>query len=362
MFDDPRVSYLSDIYRLTRSKFGHFVARAVSGTLTREAVVPGTLAPRWNLRYEADFPRGARLYDVAKRRGWDPKRDIDWSRQVPSTELAMAPDGFLGLQLGLGHLVDDETLVRLSHAELDWTLSQVLHGEQGALMLCSQLINVHREMDGKLFLASQAMDEARHIEAFTRYLDGRRIHNIDFGLKFVVDAFLTSDNWRKQAIGMLVMVEGYALGTFAVLKETTADPLLHEVLRLVMRDEGRHVGFGLEAIRQSFDDLSEEERDEIEDYAFSLVRSVAFSRNSGGGFRDLMRLYWQHLGPSIHRHVSPKELEEMMTEHPLMTQFNQLVFNENLLPNLHRLGLLTERVRPRYEALGLSVDQYFAVH
>ncbi len=351
MFNDPRITYLSDIYRITRRKFGRFITRAAGGTLTREASIPGQIAPQWNLDYRQDFPRGARLYDVAKQRGWDPRRDIDWSRRASPKELALDPEVFMGLSLGVEDLVSQDVLIRLSHAELDWSLSQVLHGEQGALMLCSQLINVHKEMDGKLFLASQAMDEARHIEAFTRYLDGRKIHNIDFGLKFIIDAFLSSDNWRKQAIGMLVLVEGYALGTFAVLKETVADPLLVDVLKMVMRDEGRHVGFGLEAIRQSFDDLSEEERHDIEDYAFSLVRAVSFSRDGGGGFKDLLHLYWQHLGPHIHHEISHDELAHAITTHPLMEDFNQIVFNENLLPNLDRLGLLTERTKPRYDAL-----------
>ena len=361
MFDDPRLSYLKDIHKITKRKFARFVYRAATGSLIREGVVSGQIEPRWNLGYqEGDFPRGARLYDVAKQKGWDPKRDVDWSRRASRDDYAITEEVFLGLHLGLENLVDEGTLIKLSHEEMAWTMSQILHGEQGALMLCSQLVNVHKEMDGKLFLASQAMDEARHIEAFTRYLEDRKIYNVDFGLKFIIDAFLSTDNWRKQAIGMLVMVEGFALGTFAVMKESSSDPLLKDVLKYVMRDEGRHVGFGLEAIRHSCEELSEAERVELEDYSFSLCRAVAFTRNGGGGFKDLHKLYWQHLGPKIHRKVSYNELADMMATHPLVADFNQIVFNENLLPNLYRLGLLTDRVRPRYEALGLSVDQYFA--
>ncbi len=359
-FDDPRLTYLKDIHRMTEGKFARFVYRAATGDLKREGVVSGQITPRWNLAYKPDFPRGARLYDVAKQKGWDPKRDVDWSRRIGRDQYAISEEVFLGLHLDLKGLVDEETLIRLSHEELVWTMSQILHGEQGALMLASQLINVHEDMDGKLFLASQAMDEARHIEAFTRYLDGSQIYNIDFGLKFVIDSFLSTDNWRKQAIGMLVMVEGFALGTFAVMKESCADPLLHDVLKLVMRDEGRHVGFGLDTIRSSLSELNEQERDEMEDYAFSLCRTVAFTQNGGGGFKDLHRLYWQHLGPKIRRQISYAELASMMASHPLMQDFNQIVFSENLLPNLNHLGLLTDRVRPRYEDLGLSVDQYFA--
>ena len=291
--------------------------------------------------------------------GWDPKRDIKWDRRLGRDELAVNEDAFLALNLGFDDLVDEETLVELSHVEVEWNISQILHGEQGALMLASQLVNHHRDLDGKLFLASQAMDEARHIEVFTRYLEPGRVHDIDFGVKIVIDAFLSTDNWRKQAIGMLVLVEGYALGTFAVTKEITRDPVLIEMLKFVMRDEGRPVGFGLDVIKSSVDELSEEERAEIEDFAFALVRSVAFSRNSGGGFHDLIRMYWQHLGPRVRREMTYKELEELMVTSDLMNAFNDIVFNENLLPNLNRLGMLTDRSRPKYEAMGLDVSRYF---
>ncbi len=359
MWSDPRLTYLQDVYNITREKFGHFIFRAASGGIAQERSVRGKMEPIWNLKYQSDCPRGARLYDVAKQKGWDPKRDVDWSKRLPRTELAVNEDSFLALNIGIDHLLDEETLIELSHVEIEWTMSQILHGEQGALMLASQLVNHHRDMDGKLFLASQAMDEARHIEVFSRYLEPGRIHDIDFGVKFVIDAFLSTDNWRKQAIGMLVLVEGYALGTFAVTKEITRDPLLVDMLKFVMRDEGRHVGFGLDAIKGSVEELDEQDRQEVEDFAFALVRSVAFTRNSGGGFRDLIKMYWQHLGPRVRKELTYKELEEKMITSDLMQSFNEIVFNENLLPNLGRLGMMTDRVRPKYEEMGLDVSSYY---
>ncbi len=355
MFQDPRLSYLKDILSITKGRFRDFIWRAATGSIQTEESLAGRLQAQWNMGYQPDFERGARLYSVAKQRGWDPRVDIDWSRRISRRELALREDGFLALQLGLEDVCDERELIEMSHAELSWILSQILHGEQGALMLSSQLINLYRQMDGKLFLASQAMDEARHIEAFTTYLDGYKLFEVDFGLKFIVDAFLSTDNWRKQAIGMLVMVEGYALGVFAVLKESAADPLLKDILRFVMRDEGRHVGFGLDAVQSSFGELGQSEREELEDYAFSLVRSVAYARNSHGGFQDIHALYWQYLGPRARRQLSYEELRDMMNAHPLMQEFNDIIFNRNLLPNLQRLGLLSPRILPRYEEIGLCV-------
>src|SRR5690606_6061562 len=51
-----------------------------------------------------------------------------------------------------------------------WILSQLLHGEQGALMVAGELIAAVPDYEAKLYAASQAMDEARHVEVFARYI------------------------------------------------------------------------------------------------------------------------------------------------------------------------------------------------
>ena len=51
-----------------------------------------------------------------------------------------------------------------------WMVSQFLHGEQGALVVAARLVEVVPDLDSKFYAASQAVDEARHVEAFSRYL------------------------------------------------------------------------------------------------------------------------------------------------------------------------------------------------
>jgi hypothetical protein len=51
-----------------------------------------------------------------------------------------------------------------------WQLSQFLHGEQGALLCASKIIAEAPSLEGKLFAAGQAADEARHVEVFSRLL------------------------------------------------------------------------------------------------------------------------------------------------------------------------------------------------
>ena len=49
-------------------------------------------------------------------------------------------------------------------------ISQLLHGEQAALQLCGQLTNACPTMDQKWYAGSQVIDEVRHVEVFSKFL------------------------------------------------------------------------------------------------------------------------------------------------------------------------------------------------
>jgi hypothetical protein len=49
-----------------------------------------------------------------------------------------------------------------------WRLSQLLHGEEGAMLACSQLVDMVPGNDAKFFQATQVVDEARHAEVLRR--------------------------------------------------------------------------------------------------------------------------------------------------------------------------------------------------
>lgn len=50
-------------------------------------------------------------------------------------------------------------------------LSQFSDGEQGALFAAAQVTEAVQFFDGKLYGSTQVMDEGRHVEVFSRYLD-----------------------------------------------------------------------------------------------------------------------------------------------------------------------------------------------
>ena len=60
---------------------------------------------------------------------------------------------------------------KLRREQLRWSLSHFLHGEQGALLATAQIVDATPWMEAKFYGATQVMDEARHVEVFSRYLN-----------------------------------------------------------------------------------------------------------------------------------------------------------------------------------------------
>ena len=85
-----------------------------------------------------------------------------------------------------------------------WSLSQFLHGEQGALLVASQLASCAPSFNAKLYAASQTFDEARHVEVFNRYLRTKVgfSYPVTGGLKDLLDKILTDPRWDLKFIGM----------------------------------------------------------------------------------------------------------------------------------------------------------------
>src|SRR5438105_1327640 len=78
MFEE-RLAYLQDVYRITGRKFGYFMTQVATGGLTKRREAPSASTSLWNLDYEPDFAKGRKLYELAKRKTWNPETDIDWT-------------------------------------------------------------------------------------------------------------------------------------------------------------------------------------------------------------------------------------------------------------------------------------------
>jgi hypothetical protein len=298
-------------------------------------------------RYAREFPEMSRLYEAAKSSQWSASTDVDWSRNVdPFDEnRPLIPDSFHPAStLPLwSRLTPHERAVQ-RHALVGWMLSQFLHGEQGALFAAAQVTETVPWLDAKLYGSTQVVDEGRHVEVFHTYLTRKleKLYEINDNLYVVIDALMSDSRWDVKFIGMQIMIEGLALGAFSTLRQLSREPVLRDVLKFVITDEARHVHFGVLALERFYaGELSARERREREDWALEVA---VLMRN-----RFLMHeLYDEHFAHAMTRAA----WDRLVYDSDLMSLFRQTMF-KRVVPNLKRIGLLTERVRPRYAQLGL---------
>ena len=149
----------------------------------------------WDYDYEPTHQELETLYETAKKNQWNGSTAIDWSRPVGTegpvlnVQVAFAGTNFFSR---LTTEEQKEVEIRVSA----WRLSQFLHGEQGALVVCGQLVNSIPELDAKLYASTQVVDEGRHVEVFERYVKKlHRIYPVDPLLKAVPDEILATNLW-----------------------------------------------------------------------------------------------------------------------------------------------------------------------
>jgi hypothetical protein len=298
------------------------------------------LTGSFNWDYEDANAKIRRLYELGKKFNWNAQLDVDWSQPFPHTE----NPNVAGLNPFAGH-PKYEALSDAQKLDFAWrghaqTLSQFLHGEQGAMLVASQLVSCAPTYDAKLYASSQTFDEARHVEVFHRYLTERCkiVYPINPNLKHLLDLVLTDERWDLKFIGMQILIEGLALAAFQMMVQTTRDPVLREVLQLVMRDEGRHVAFGVNYLEDWIRALPENEIEERAEFAYQacvIMRERLFSTSVAEEFG-----------------FTAEEAHDINAQGQGGRSFNDFLF-ERMIPNLKRVGLLTDAVRPKFEALGV---------
>jgi len=279
------------------------------------------------------------LYEKAKRDQWEGSI-LPWDTNV-DIEKGIFPQE---INPFLGHpfynKMTEKERKEFGIQDLSWTLSQFLHGEQGALLVAGQLVDAVPWMDGKLYAASQVMDEARHVEVYDRYLREKlgKEWPINVQLKSMLDIVLKDSRWDFKYLGMQIILEGLAMAAFGQMRELTTCALLKDLITNVMRDESRHVAFGVLSLRNYYDDMSMNELRDREEF---IVTSCELMRD-----RLIADEVYAHMGLPV------MEAHEAMLTSPLMIEFRKTLF-ARIVPNIKRLGLLTPYVRQGFERLGI---------
>ncbi len=295
-------------------------------------------------------PKLEKLYEKAKKTQWNGQTDLPWETEVDQEQLvvanAVANGGFTdGIDVSGTSLErwGDKEWIQFGVESQNWTLSQFMHGEQGALVCTAKIVESVPWIDAKYYAATQVMDEARHVEVFAKYLDDKLSghYPINAHLRLLLDDIISDSRWDMTYLGMQIMVEGLALAAFGFMHQMTTEPLLKQLLRYVMSDEARHVAFGVLSLQEYYQQLSAAEIRERQEFAFEAAVRMRD--------RFLQQEVWDRMG------ANPKEIVPLLMQVPDRQVFQSLLFSK-IVPNCKKLGLLDAAdgwLRVRFTELGV---------
>src|ERR1700738_2465121 len=246
--------------------------------------------------WEYDEPREAllQLYAKGKKQQWDAAERIDWSLDLDPQNPMMLDDRVVHIYgTDLWDRMNEQERRRVRHHLQASQISQFMHGEQGALIATAKIVQTVPDLDSKFYAATQVMDEARHVDAYSRLLHEKfeLAYPITPGLKALLEDGLTDSRWDMTYLTMQILIEGLALAAFQRIRDQSKNPLAAAVNAYVMQDEARHVAFGRIALRHYYPRLSEAERGEREEF---VVEACWHMRDR---FNQLE--VWQRLGLPI---------------------------------------------------------------
>ena len=292
--------------------------------------------------WEYDEPREAllQLYAKGKKQQWDAADRIDWS-------LDLDPENPMMLDDRVVHIFGTPLWDRLTKAERSRVrhhlqaaqISQFMHGEQGALIATAKIVQTVPDLDSKFYAATQVMDEARHVEAYSRLLHEKfeLAYPITPGLKALLEDGLTDSRWDMTYLTMQILIEGLALAAFQRIRDQAQNPLAAAVNAYVMQDEARHVAFGRLALRDFYPQLSDAERKEREDF---VVTACWHMRD-----RFNQREVWEQLDLPV------AECLEIVDQSESMKLFRSRIFSR-IVPTVKDIGLWGPQVQEAFAAMG----------
>ncbi len=300
--------------------------------------------------YERSRPALGKLYERAKTAQWNAETDLDWSIDV-DVEKVIAEDITANVRIDPQRDLSGTCFASWGDKEWTtfgiearrWTLSQFMHGEQGALVCTAKIVETVPWIDAKYYASTQVMDEARHVEVFAKYLRTKMggEYPVNAHLRMLLDDIVADSRWDMTYLGMQIMVEGLALAAFGFMHQFTQEPLLKKLLRYVMSDEARHVAFGVLSLQEIYKEMTLAEIRERQEFAFEAAVRMRD--------RFLQQEVWERMG------IPPKEAIELILVDDGRREFQKMLFSK-IVPNCKKLGLLDAGdawLRRRFEEMGV---------
>jgi 1,2-phenylacetyl-CoA epoxidase catalytic subunit len=303
--------------------------------------VPSGSTTIFNWEYDENRDRLLTLYEKGKEKQWNAQTRLDWSIDVDPTAEANGPDYYIPIYgSDMWNAMNEKEHGELRQHVGGWMNSQFLHGEQGALICASKIVQTVPDVDSKFYAATQVMDEARHVEMYAKYIHDKieLAYPINKDLKALLNDVIADERWDMTYLGMQVIIEGLALAAFSLIRDFSQEPLAKAINTFVMQDEARHVAFGRLALKDFYPELSDPERQEREEF---VVEACHLMRN-----RFMAQEVWERLGLDVEKCVEFTENSDMTRE------FRKMLFSR-IVPTVKDIGLWGPKVQQAYVDLGV---------
>jgi hypothetical protein len=297
------------------------------------------------------------LYEKAKRDQWNASRDIEWNQEL-NPDNGILPDGLIDIY-GTKYW---DRLSPAQRTELNrhfsaWRISQLMYGEEFAMLVCSQLVNILPDIDAKFFMATQVVDEARHSEVLTRYLHEKVgvTYPLTSSLRNLFSRILEMPQWYLKTVGTQLVAETLAVSLFRMLEQHSQDPLISSICKRILADESRHMGFGMLSLPDQVTELSEQERREAEDFACEAAAGLLRGQFPHEAYEAV------GFNKAEIDDIKKMRLEvAQKNEYVFFRKFFKKDFHASLWSNLARVGLMSERAVEQLGTMGIVAPQQSA--
>jgi hypothetical protein len=283
---------------------------------------------------------------------WNPEDPDYIDFQAPlETETVLPYDFVVESNTAVWERLDEGQRIAFCNDSARWTISNLLHGEQGALSLSASLCDIFLDPGAQEYAANQVREEARHVHAFTRYVQARfggEIFPVGDTIGDLLSDLVSSPIVYKKIVGMQMLVEGIAMGAFTTLHKVALDPVLRRLCQLIMTDEAFHHRFGKIWAHKTVPNLAPEEHDAVEDWALECFQRLLFNLVNAEQKRLIYPRYgidWEWARGAIVEAFGDEDRRRLMKQ-------STNVFR-TLIKTLDKAGIITERTRPQY---GFWVD------
>lgn len=302
-----------------------------------------------NERYFDRSPAFEEIIARTEEHFWNPE-DPDYINLInpePLEDSILPEDFIMESRTAVWDRLDEQQRKDFLHDSARWSISQLLHGEQGALNLSSSLCDIFLDPGAQEYAANQVREEARHVHAFTLYMKARfngEIEPVGDTLGGLLKDVIASPLVYQKIVGMQMLVEGLAMGAFMTFHTRSNDPLLRRLCQLIMTDEAFHHKFGKIWAHETVPGLPQAEHDAVEDWAEECFQKLLFNLINAEQRRGLYPKYgldWEWVRGAINEAVTDEDRREAMMD-------NSDIFR-TLIKTLDNAGIITERTRSTYE-------------